>query len=73
MRKEGDSTSDHSGEITPSDSGRGGSEDDLNNSILLSHSSSVDFGKRTASHLFLHVKCQAIVLKPTNNTAGNVS
>lgn len=52
MRKEGDSTSDHSGEITPSDSGRGGSEDDLNNSILLSHSSSVDFGKRTASHLF---------------------
>jgi hypothetical protein len=45
MRKEGDSTSDRSGEITPSDSGRGGSEDDLNNSILLSHSSSVDFGK----------------------------
>ncbi|XP_062580597.1 protocadherin-9-like [Saccostrea cucullata] len=43
VRKEKDSTSDRSGELTPSDSGRGGSEDDLNNSILLSHSSSIDF------------------------------
>ena len=45
MKREGDNSSDRSGDITPSDSGRGGSEDDLNTSILLSHCSSIDFGK----------------------------
>lgn len=48
-RKEGDNSSDRSGEITPSDSGRGGSEDDLNTSILLSHCRSIDFGRFTST------------------------
>lgn len=50
-RKGGDNSSDRSGEITPSDSGRGGSEDDLNTSILLSHCSSIDFGRFIPIHV----------------------
>jgi len=43
-QQEADNHSDLSGEATTSDSGRGGSEDDLNNSCVLS-SFSGDFGK----------------------------
>lgn len=40
---DGDDNSDLSAEVTTSDSGRGGSEDDLNTSTVLSYS--MDFGK----------------------------
>jgi hypothetical protein len=45
---DGDNNSDLSAEVTTSDSGRGGSEDDLNTSTVISYS--VDFGKITKNY-----------------------